>query len=141
MRFFTFAGCLVMMAHSVYGQNVTVQQPVVSSFGVNISVSVPDRGEMLLGGVSRAVDARNSFGFSRPGSSVGLERQASTASVRVWIHDPATADAAILHAVDQRVGPLNEGARQELSKNILRSQRPGSGSIGRVPTLGGWRSY
>lgn len=83
------AGCfLVAIAtDSVCAQRLTVQQPVVSRFGVQTTVSVPDRGSVLLGSVSRAGVSRYSTGPFRSGSSVGRFTQHSRASVSVYIHD------------------------------------------------------
>jgi hypothetical protein len=46
-----------------FAQDVTVQQPIVGVFSVDTVVSVPDRGRLLLGGVSSAGSQRSSYGF------------------------------------------------------------------------------
>ena len=61
-----------------------MQLPTVSAFTVNTTVSVPDRGSALLGGISRASSGRNEFGVPlapfRPfrNSAIGHEVGAST---------------------------------------------------------------
>jgi len=77
---------LLLCAADVQGQ-VTVQLPNVQTFNVNTSVSVPDRGSVLLGGVSSARDSRFTPGFSPFGSSIGTERNASSMRATVTIHD------------------------------------------------------
>lgn len=71
----------------------TVQLPTFSSFSVNTTVTVPDRGSAYLGGVNRAAAGRNEFGVPmlpfRPFRNVGIGRELSAASVWVTatIHD------------------------------------------------------
>lgn len=77
-------------------QQAVIQQPVVSQFGVDTVVSVPDGGRVLLGAVGGARDARSQFGFSPIGSSLGMERFHQTADVSVFIHDLDEMDRAIL---------------------------------------------
>lgn len=95
-------GCLVALAFTscelprTQAQSLTVQQPVVDVFNVSTVVSVPDRGSTLLGGISRAAEARGRFGFMPGGSSLGLERSNTTASAHVYIHDLAGLDEELL---------------------------------------------
>lgn len=88
----------LLAVNSARAQQVTVQQPVVETFGVQTSVLVPDRGTIFLGGVSRAAEARSTFGPYpfRAGSSVGRELHSSGASATVWIHDLAAMDEYLL---------------------------------------------
>jgi len=79
-------------------QQVTVQQPVIRTFGVGTTVSVPDRGSALLGGVSSSAAGRSTFGPLRSGSAMGLETQGSSVSVGVYIHDLRAMDEALLAA-------------------------------------------
>src|SRR5688500_11840365 len=82
----------------VAAQSLTVQQPVIDTFGVGTTVSVPDRGGMYLGGVGRAAEARSARGF--PLRRGPLARSASSASLStgVYIHDFEAMDAAVLEA-------------------------------------------
>ncbi|MFT4558735.1 MAG: hypothetical protein ACI92S_004121, partial [Planctomycetaceae bacterium] len=78
-------GLTVVYSSESFGQ-LTVQQPVIQSTGGNFAVSVPDRGGILLGSISRAGESRKSYGlpFTR-GSSVGRFSQHSSLSSHVWI--------------------------------------------------------
>ena len=76
-----------------------VQLPVVSATSVNTTVSVPDRGSAMLGGVSSAQSARSQYGPLRTGSSRGLSRQATSISTNVYIHDLQAMDEALLNSV------------------------------------------
>jgi hypothetical protein len=89
-------GMIVVFSSESFGQ-LTVQQPVIQSTGGNFAVSVPDRGGILLGSISRAGESRKSYGlpFTR-GSSVGRFAQHSSLSSHVWIHDLREMDQMIL---------------------------------------------
>ena len=60
--------------------------PTFNLFTVNTTVSVPDRGGMLIGGSGSASTTRTEFG---PGFGRGLASRSSgsDAVARVWIHD------------------------------------------------------
>jgi len=75
-------------------QRLLLQAPVIGRFSVSTSVSVPDRGGILLGGVSRAADGRKSYGpGSFPaGSSRGRSISHRSISSHVYIHDFAAMD-------------------------------------------------
>ncbi len=75
-------------------QRLFLQAPVIARFSVSTSVSVPDRGGMLLGGVSRGADGTKSFGpGSFPtGSSRGRSISHRSISSHVYIHDFAAMD-------------------------------------------------
>ena len=75
-----------------------VQLPTYSMFGTQSTVSVPDRGNALLGGVNRAASGRNEFGApGLPGNrAVGIDRSAAGTRVNVMIHDMAEMDERIL---------------------------------------------
>lgn len=79
-------------------QQIAVQQPVVETFSVGTTVSVPDRGSMFLGGVNSAVSGRSSYGPLRTNSALGWSRSASSATAHVFIHDLAAMDEAVLAA-------------------------------------------
>ncbi|MBI1345169.1 hypothetical protein GC163_02655 [bacterium] len=85
---------ILCVARSLPAQ--TVQQPVVQSFGGATTVSVPDRGSIVLGGVSSAASGRQVYGPGYRGSSYGIERSASSISVGVTIIDLHEMDEALL---------------------------------------------
>jgi hypothetical protein len=93
-------GLTAGFASECFGQ-LTVQQPVIQSIGGNFAVSVPDRGGILLGSISRAGESRKSYGlpFTR-GSSVGRFSQRSSLSSHVWIHDLREMDRMILEVAE-----------------------------------------
>lgn len=109
-----------------------VQLPVVQQFRVSTTVSVPDRGGIVLGGVGRSSQSSISRGV--PGASkipgagrlfsnrgIGGEAGASTASAHVWIHNFDELDA--IHRSAAR--PTSAAAEIErkaayLSKNVAR---------------------
>ncbi len=94
------SGMTVVFSSESFGQ-LTVQQPVIQSTGGNFAVSVPDRGGILLGSISRAGESRKSYGlpFTR-GSSVGRFSQHSSLSSHVWIHDLREMDQMILEMAE-----------------------------------------
>jgi hypothetical protein len=96
LALFTVCG-LFASAGSACGQ--TVQQPVVEVFGVTTTVSVPDRGSIHLGSVSRAAEGRTTAGFGpfRSGSGYGRDVSHSGMSASVYIHDLREMDAAVLN--------------------------------------------
>ncbi|MDA0833136.1 MAG: hypothetical protein O2955_08140 [Planctomycetota bacterium] len=105
----------------VWSQNLTIQQPVVEQFSVGTTVSVPDRGGIILGGVHRAGASRKSFGFSRPGTNTGTFSQGSSTSVHVWIHDFEEMDRAVLEAAElqsSRSSHLRYGAVSPLRPEV-----------------------
>jgi len=84
-------------ASAALGQT-TVQLPTYSFSTTSTTVSVPDRGQVFLGGVNRAADGRSEFGVPMLGKipyagrlfgnrAIGSERSAMNHSVKVRIHD------------------------------------------------------
>ncbi len=103
-----FALCVVPSTGTA---QVTVQQPVVSRFGVTTSVSVPDRGRAHLASVSRYAASRSRYGFGPAyGSSVGRSLSTSSLSVSVRVHDLNAMDAYLLS---------NDGRRSRLPAPAL----------------------
>ena len=98
---------IVVLSHvvAVQAQQVAVQQPVVATNSVRTTVSVPDRGSALLGGVNSAQSAGSSYGPLRSGSSIGLSRSASSMSASVYIHDLRAMDEALLNSVPDSPSP------------------------------------
>lgn len=93
-------GLALSPCSEVFGQ-LSIQQPVIQSTGGHFTVSVPDRGGVLLGSVSRAGESRKSYGFPfTRGSSVGRFAQHSSMSSHVWIHDLREMDRQVLEMAE-----------------------------------------
>jgi hypothetical protein len=86
---------LVFIASSARAQ-VTVQQPVVQSFGASTTISVPDRGRAHIAGVNSGAWSRSITGPIPSGYSVGREIQGRSISASVFIHDLREMDEAVL---------------------------------------------
>ena len=100
-------GCLWAAPAWAQPQATAVQLPTFSFFSVGTTVSVPDRGSTLLGGINRASDGRNEFGapilgklpvVGRPFKNVGIgsERSAQNVRVSAYIHDFDELEQAVL---------------------------------------------
>lgn len=85
-----------------FGQQLIMQQPIVGTTSVATSVTAPNGGRVLLGGVSSAQSSRSRFGFGQPGSSLGLSRSSNSVSVGVTVIDLREIDEAILNSVPDR---------------------------------------
>ena len=136
MRSFILVGVVLGQVAAVHAQQVAVQQPVVGTNSVRTTVSVPDRGSALLGGVNSAQSARQSYGPLPSGSSVGLSRSASSMSTSVYIHDLRAMDEALLNSVPDAPSPSairgesrtssTEAIRADVvsaSKNVVKFER------------------
>jgi hypothetical protein len=95
-RFLAITGLILLSAPMALAQQMTVQQPVVNTFGGATTVSVPDRGSTFLGGVNSARSGRITTGPIRSGTAMGLERTGTSMSAHVYIHDLQAMDEAIL---------------------------------------------
>jgi hypothetical protein len=93
---------VILAADRAVAQNVVVQQPVMGITGVSTTVSVPDRGGIGLGGVSRAGSGRITHGPLRSGTSMGIFREHSGMSVHVHIHDFEAMDRHLLNQAASR---------------------------------------
>lgn len=83
----------------------TVQLPTFSFFTVQTTVSVPDRGAMSLGGISRGRDGRIVTGFGPlQNRSSGSERGIGGATVNATIIDFEEIDRMLLAAAARRAG-------------------------------------
>ena len=82
-------------------QPTTVQLPSHSTFGVDTSVSVPDRGSMSLGGSGRSSSGSTAFGPSR---SYGRQSSASRASVHTRVYDLDAMDRQLLDQAQKSYG-------------------------------------
>ena len=85
-------------AASALAQSQSVQLPSVSNFSAGTTISVPDRGGALIGGVSRSARGTKSYGWGPVGSSSGYDISRSSVSSHVWIHDLRAMDEAILNS-------------------------------------------
>lgn len=95
------AVCL-LNACDAFAQRITVQEPAFETFGVGTTVSVPDRGRISLGGVSRGQMSRSTYGYGpfRSGANMGLSTQSTSVGVGVRIHDLAEMDRQALRAAE-----------------------------------------
>lgn len=116
---------LLLMTSAAKAQNFAVQQPVVQQMSVDTAVSVPDRGSVLLGGVSSAGSFRQSSGPFRGSTSRGGFTTGSSITTHVWIHDLQEMDQAILNRVESRLSPLSDSDRMEHARDLLRRHRQG----------------
>src|SRR5688572_22860929 len=139
------AGSLFISVTSVSAQApTTVQLPVIQVFSVNTTVSVPDGGGALLGGINRAADGSVTrglpLGSKLPGlgrlagnRGIGSTRSASNMSVHATIIDHQELDAAVLAEAAARRGSLQAVDRAALAtqqkagyitRNLAQADRP-----------------
>lgn len=88
---------MLLVGRTSFAQQV-IQQPMVATTGVSTTVSVPDRGSALLGGVSSAQSGRAQYGPLRSGTNTGISRQATSMTTHVYIHDLQAMDEALLNS-------------------------------------------
>ena len=110
---------------------VAVQLPTYSFFGINTTVSVPDRGSVYLGGVNRAQsglnEARSPLLPFAPFRNRGLS---TGASASVYIHDFEAMDpylrgqASSGPALASGDGPGVAGAKRSVPQRSTTSSRP-----------------
>lgn len=146
----------LFLASSTAASAQVLQLPSFQFTTVNTTVSVPDRGEILLGGINRASDQQTSRGLpvlgklpgvGRPFNNrgIGSTRSASTMSARAYIIDHAEMDEAILGEAERRIaarggapaGPdLVDQRADHLSRNIARHEpnAPAAPSAPATPT-------
>lgn len=113
-----------LLSGTIFGQDLTVQQPVIGATSVNTSVAVPDRGRAFLGGVSSAQSGRSRYGFGQPSSSIGLSRSSNSMSVGVTIIDLREMDEAILNSVPDRPQSSSPFARHAAAINRSTAESP-----------------
>lgn len=113
-------GCIVALAtHSSGQQPTTVQLPTISTFSVQTTVTVPDRGGAYLGGVSRSASHATQWGTpflhgigptSRLSGNPTLASRGVTGGLhlRATIHDLQAMDQAIL---SQATRPSSSNSR------------------------------
>lgn len=117
------AGCAIeFCAASASAQApAVVQLPSISTFGVNTSVSVPDRGSVSLGGVGRSSIGSTAYGpaFGRGNRSFGRNLSGSTTAVRARIHDLDALDRETLQQASNGKDPQRTSAEAYLAKRRL----------------------
>jgi hypothetical protein len=104
----------------------TVQLPTFSVFTVQTTVSVPDSGGALLGGINRGASGSTSRGLGPlKNRALGSSRVASGVSVSASIIDQDEIDRAVLAAAAKRGQAVDPAAMKaaDLSKSIARSQQ------------------
>jgi len=113
----------------------TVQLPSFHVFTVQTTVSVPDRGGMVLGGIDRGADGRVTRGLgplaNRGG---GSSRGASGVSATATIIDSRELDAAVLAAAaGGKSAEIAAAKAAELSRSVARSvSSPLPGSVAAI---------
>ncbi len=132
------AACVVitLIGDRALAQNITIQQPQFSNVTVGTTVSVPDRGSILLGGVNTAADARTMTGPFRSGSRLGSSRSSSTISAHVTIHDFQAMDEYLLNQAPAGDNGVLSGSRRstEDAWQTLRARYRHAGSASRTAT-------
>jgi hypothetical protein len=127
---------LVVLLSSQICYAQTVQLPVISQFGVQTSVMVPDRGGAFLGGVKRAGESSFNSIFSPIGSSVGRFSEHTGLSSHVFISDLREMDELILEAANRPDG-LDYLRRIHSGVAFDNSISYGGGAISEVSPLAG----
>jgi hypothetical protein len=102
----------------------TVQLPSYSYFSASSTISVPDRGGVILGGVNRARDSNTTRGFG-PFANRGRasDRGASTVSVHATIIDLEELDEAVLAEAARRRGARTPSSADEADALSLGASR------------------
>lgn len=137
------AGCTISAGQLFAQAPTTVQLPVIQVFSVNTTVSVPDGGGALLGGINRAGDSSVTRGLPLaskvPGlgrlttnRGLGTTRSAANMSVHATIIDHHELDQAVLaqaaamrsgRAVDSREVAVQQKA-DYITRNLARTEKP-----------------
>jgi len=119
----TMVVTLLTCSGSVWGQRITVQQPVVQQFGVSTVVSVPDRGSLMLGGVGSAASGSRRSAIFGPGSTYGSRTAGSAISVHATIHDFEAMDRALLGQGTSAASPSSRGPADIAYRQLLDRHR------------------
>jgi hypothetical protein len=83
---FSFLVCLATLVGAQ--QPAVVQLPSISMFGVNTSVSAPDRGSVSLGGLGRSSSGSTAYGSGLSGNrSFGSSLSTTNTSAHARVHD------------------------------------------------------
>lgn len=115
-------------------QGIVVQLPTVSMFGVFTTVSVPDSGRGLIGGVRRSSNGSTAFGPNvfGPQRAFGRDHRAAGVHVTATIHELDEMDKALL--AEGQGGKAGSSKRRVLSstdRSRLKLARAGRSSAGR----------
>ena len=113
-------------------QPTTVQLPSYSTFGVNTSVSAPDRGSMSLGGGGRSSSGSTAFGPSR---SYGRQSSASRTSVHARVHDLNAMDRQLLDQARKSYGKPSGSASRKTSGDASSAAAGPPGSVAEARRL------
>lgn len=111
--------CLVLIPSGMASAQV-VQQPVVGSFGVATTVSVPDGGQALLGSIGTAGSGRTLTGPFRSGTNYGMFGAHSSASVSVTVHDFEAMDALLLGTAESSERGVTESRATQAWQSLTR---------------------
>lgn len=123
----TLIAAVLVVASRAEAQNITVQQPVMRTFGVGTTVVAPDRGGAYAAGVRRAADSRFRGGFFPQPAAVGREMSGGNVTVHAWIHDLREMDEQVLASapatVDDTAGLSEDAAHaaRSLARNYGQS--------------------
>lgn len=115
----------------------TVQLPSYSTFGVDTSVSVPDRGSMSLGGVGRSSSGGAAFGPSLGPRSRGYGRQTSARSAtdHARVYDLDALDRQTLDQAQKSYGKLPGSARRAARADASSATEGPKGSVAEARRL------
>ncbi|HAH45732.1 MAG TPA: hypothetical protein DCM07_12920 [Planctomycetaceae bacterium] len=114
--------CLIVAPLEIAeAQAVRSQQPIVQQFSTGTTLTVPDRGSALLGGVQSGASHFRQSGPFRGGSSYGHSFQSATSNVSVYIHDFEAMDQMLLNSAPRvlRDSPYNPSAYQHWRNQLL----------------------
>lgn len=118
---------LVPAAAPAQRPGAAVQLPTWSSVSGSTTVSVPDGGSALMGGITRSASGRNEFGtplLPLRNSSIGSQSSASSMRVTAQIHDFEAMERALL----SQAGPDLSAAGAASSPPVLPRQPKGGES-------------
>lgn len=143
---FTFAALnVVLFLCAPDAKAQTVQLPTFHFFSVNTTVSVPDGGDVLLGGIGRSASGRSERGIPgmpiRPFDNVATGRTtgASNISVSAQIHDFDAMERALLGSDIVSTAPvrppLATAPAAQLAVKIGSAPVAGSAPVGSVAAL------
>ena len=135
-------GLLGVAAGEVLAQpGLTVQLPTRKSFSVGTTVSVPDRGQVLLGGINRSSTGRNEFGVPMLGKvpylnrlfnnrSIGGSLSSSNVHATVFIHDFEAMEEDLLSRPTSTRRLSSLGPRRPRSSAIAGGLQPRNPALG-----------
>jgi hypothetical protein len=143
LRLIPFAICAGLVTQSALGQGpppnapTTVQLPTFSFFTVQTTVSVPDRGGALLGGLGRAADGSTSRGLGPLANRAsGSSRGANGMSVNATIIDRDEMDQAVLAQAANSKAVSADAKAGQISSSVGRlestSQASSAGSLAEI---------